>query len=187
MELHKCFLSGWLGKMETDRLVHIRYRRWCQSLALCTWKLRVFPHLRLRNKLIWTSFSQSASLIRNRRTWHSDPVAVFGAPESLVGLHRGRSSEQGDQDQLKELYSVSGLGAGAVTWQPLAVMISCKGTLASWKINHKKLELDETSELTCKSYFIDKDSRPEILRQGPRAGGEKQDGKIESGNKDRLY
>uniref|UniRef100_A0A8C6AM09 Ornithine decarboxylase antizyme 3 n=1 Tax=Monodon monoceros TaxID=40151 RepID=A0A8C6AM09_MONMO len=37
------------------------------------------------------------------------PRAVFSAPESLVGLHRGRSSKQGDQDQLKELYSAGNL------------------------------------------------------------------------------
>uniref|UniRef100_A0A8C0A416 Ornithine decarboxylase antizyme 3 n=1 Tax=Bos mutus grunniens TaxID=30521 RepID=A0A8C0A416_BOSMU len=40
---------------------------------------------------------------------HSGPVAVFSAPESLVGLQGARHTEQGDQDQLKELYSAGNL------------------------------------------------------------------------------
>ena len=174
--------------MEIDRLVHRRYRRQCQSLAPCTWKLPVSPHLRLRDQLTRASFPSSVSpLIRKRRTWHSGPAAVFSAPESLVGLQGARRTEQDDQDQLKELYSVSGLGAGAGTWQPIACcnMVSCKGTWTSWKINHRKLaHVTSCVKVTC---FIGKDSGPENLRQGPRAGVEKQDGKRRTENKDRLY
>ncbi|NP_001277677.1 ornithine decarboxylase antizyme 3 isoform 2 [Physeter macrocephalus] len=37
------------------------------------------------------------------------PRCCLQCSESLVGLHGGRSSEQGDQDQLKELYSAGNL------------------------------------------------------------------------------
>ncbi|XP_067583899.1 LOW QUALITY PROTEIN: ornithine decarboxylase antizyme 3, partial [Pseudorca crassidens] len=37
------------------------------------------------------------------------PRCCLQCSESLVGLHRGRSSEQGDQDELKELYSAGNL------------------------------------------------------------------------------
>lgn len=64
-------------------------------------------------------------------------------------------------------------------------MITYKGTWTSWKINHRKLA--HVSSCVKRTCFMDKDSGPENLRQGPRAGVEKQDGKGGIENKDRLY